>query len=193
MLQSDFADDLPMITGDRIQLQQVILNLLRNASDAMATVHDRPRHLLIRTPRDAERSRPRERAGRRCRPGRPEHEQVSTRSIRRKPTAWVSGSPSAAPLSRDITAVCGRSRTTGQERLLVFHSGRSGQPHGPEPGTAILINHAYPPSPRRRCVACDIRGRWPDRRLPARCRSPDRRRPERRRLRRAPFDERRGI
>ena len=54
VLQSEFADDLPMITGDRIQLQQVILNLLRNASDAMAAVHDRPRHLLIRTARDAE-------------------------------------------------------------------------------------------------------------------------------------------
>jgi PAS domain S-box-containing protein len=54
VLQSEFADDLPMIIGDRIQLQQVILNLLRNASDAMATVHDRPRHLLIRTARDTE-------------------------------------------------------------------------------------------------------------------------------------------
>ncbi len=38
--------------GDRVQLQQVILNLLRNASDAMNTVHDRPRELLIRTERD---------------------------------------------------------------------------------------------------------------------------------------------
>jgi signal transduction histidine kinase len=53
-LQSDFADDLPLITGDRIQLQQVVLNLLRNVKDAMATVHDRPRHLLIRTTRDAD-------------------------------------------------------------------------------------------------------------------------------------------
>ena len=52
ILQSELADDLPFITGDRIQLQQVILNLLRNASDAMLDVHDRPRLLLIRTTRE---------------------------------------------------------------------------------------------------------------------------------------------
>ena len=49
VLQSDLADDLPIVTGDRIQLQQVILNLLRNASDAMLGLQDRPRQLLIRT------------------------------------------------------------------------------------------------------------------------------------------------
>jgi len=53
VFRSEFAADLPPITGDRIQLQQVILNLLRNASDAMLRVDDRPRHLVIGTEQEA--------------------------------------------------------------------------------------------------------------------------------------------
>jgi PAS domain S-box-containing protein len=45
----ELADDLPPVKGDRVQLQQVILNLLLNASDAMSTVEDRPRQLVIVT------------------------------------------------------------------------------------------------------------------------------------------------
>lgn len=52
MLQTEFAEDLPVVAGDRVQLQQVILNLFRNSSDAMSDVNDRPRRLLIRTERD---------------------------------------------------------------------------------------------------------------------------------------------
>ena len=51
-LRYELADDLPPVVGDRIQLQQVILNLLRNAVDAMSTIDDRPRELLIRTEQD---------------------------------------------------------------------------------------------------------------------------------------------
>jgi signal transduction histidine kinase len=52
ILRPEFADDLPPITGDRVQLQQVILNLLLNASDAMGGVNGRPRQLVIKTERD---------------------------------------------------------------------------------------------------------------------------------------------
>jgi PAS domain S-box-containing protein len=51
-VQHDFAENLPAVKGDRIQLQGVILNLLRNASDAMRNVDDRPRQLLIKTESD---------------------------------------------------------------------------------------------------------------------------------------------
>ena len=49
IVQPELAGDLPPATGDRIQLQQFLLNLLHNASDTMVGLHDRPRQLLIRT------------------------------------------------------------------------------------------------------------------------------------------------
>jgi signal transduction histidine kinase len=51
ILRYELADDLPPVVGDRIQLQQVILNLLRNAADSMNTIENHPRELLIRTER----------------------------------------------------------------------------------------------------------------------------------------------
>jgi len=49
IVQAELTNDAALVAGDRIQLQQVILNLLRNASDAMTNVGERPRHLLIKT------------------------------------------------------------------------------------------------------------------------------------------------
>ena len=48
-VQMDAAEDLPLIAGDRVQLQQVILNLIINAIQAMSETRDGPRHLLIST------------------------------------------------------------------------------------------------------------------------------------------------
>jgi signal transduction histidine kinase len=48
----ELAQDLPPVEGDPVQIQQVILNLLRNASDSMSMVDEHARRLLIRTERD---------------------------------------------------------------------------------------------------------------------------------------------
>ena len=50
-LQLELADNIPPVEGDRIQLQQVILNLVLNAVEAMLEINDRPRQLIIRTAR----------------------------------------------------------------------------------------------------------------------------------------------
>jgi C4-dicarboxylate-specific signal transduction histidine kinase len=51
-LRTELAPTLPMILGDRVQLQQVIINLAMNGMEAMQSVTDRPRELVIRTRQD---------------------------------------------------------------------------------------------------------------------------------------------
>jgi C4-dicarboxylate-specific signal transduction histidine kinase len=51
-LRLELAPALPLVLADRIQLQQVILNLVINAIEAMQPVKDRPRELVIRTRQD---------------------------------------------------------------------------------------------------------------------------------------------
>src|SRR6202171_1740796 len=52
LLQTELANGLPRIWGDRVQLQQVILNLIANAIEAMQAVTDRPRELVMRSHQD---------------------------------------------------------------------------------------------------------------------------------------------
>ena len=52
-VETQLADGLPLIQGDRIQLQQVILNLIINAIEAMSGVSDGARELLIGTKKHA--------------------------------------------------------------------------------------------------------------------------------------------
>ncbi len=50
-LRTELAEDLPPVVGDRVQLQQVIINLVMNGTEAMSSVADRPRELLVRSRR----------------------------------------------------------------------------------------------------------------------------------------------
>ena len=50
-LRMELAADLPAVMGDRVQLQQVVMNLILNAVEAMDSVEDRDRELVVRTER----------------------------------------------------------------------------------------------------------------------------------------------
>jgi signal transduction histidine kinase len=51
-IRTELADALPLVDGDRIQLQQVLINLVTNGIEAMQPVTVRPRELVIRTQQD---------------------------------------------------------------------------------------------------------------------------------------------
>lgn len=53
-MRMELSSALPKIFGDRIQLQQVLINLIMNGIEAMEDVHDRPRELAIRSAADGE-------------------------------------------------------------------------------------------------------------------------------------------
>ena len=51
-VRTEFAPDLSPVLGDRVQLQQVALNLVMNGIEAMSSVEERPRELIVRTQND---------------------------------------------------------------------------------------------------------------------------------------------
>jgi signal transduction histidine kinase len=53
-LRTEFASTLPPVIGDRVQLEQVIVNLMINGVEAMTSITDRPREILIRSEQQAE-------------------------------------------------------------------------------------------------------------------------------------------
>jgi PAS domain S-box-containing protein len=54
VLETKLDSELPQVTGDRVQLQQVLLNLIINAIEAMSAVNNRPRELTIVSSRGAD-------------------------------------------------------------------------------------------------------------------------------------------
>jgi signal transduction histidine kinase len=59
-VRTELDAGLPTVLGDRMQLQQVLLNLIINAIQSMSGVHDRPRDLIIRCKREAPNEAPNE-------------------------------------------------------------------------------------------------------------------------------------
>jgi hypothetical protein len=52
-VETDLGKDLPLVPGDRVQLQQLVRNLLLNGIEAMDPVHDRPKKLFVRSKQDS--------------------------------------------------------------------------------------------------------------------------------------------
>jgi signal transduction histidine kinase len=48
-LITELGDDLPLVLGDRVQLQQVLVNLVQNGIEAMSAISDRPRQVVLRS------------------------------------------------------------------------------------------------------------------------------------------------
>jgi PAS domain-containing protein len=109
-LQTEFARGLPSIRGDRIQLQQVILNLIMNAAEAMSDASEQSRDLLIATAEDKPggvRVEVRDSG-----PGlsRESLERLFVRSTRPSAAAWAWDCRSAARSSKRMAARSGRRR-----------------------------------------------------------------------------------
>jgi signal transduction histidine kinase len=52
-VETDLMQDLPPVPGDRVQLQQVLLNLLLNGIESLDSVHDRSRKLTVRSAQES--------------------------------------------------------------------------------------------------------------------------------------------
>ena len=54
VVETELAVDLPRIAGDHVQIQQTLINLVHNATEAMAVLTDRPKSLVVRSRREGD-------------------------------------------------------------------------------------------------------------------------------------------
>ena len=124
-VEADLPGDLPPIAGDRIQLQQVILNLLLNAADALSDIEERPRRATLKTNLDEDgnvRLDQYETTGSASIPT--SWPNCLTRSTRPRPMAWVLGCPSAARSLSTTGVASGRAPTRKAARPFRLPSRR---------------------------------------------------------------------
>jgi len=120
-VQTDLADGLPPIYGDRVQLQQVILNLIINAIEAMSGIAETPRALLISTGRAEQGGGVRR--GARFGSGtgfRRALSTSSTHSTRPSPVAWAWDWRSAVRSSRRTRDSCAPPRNEPRGAVFQF-------------------------------------------------------------------------
>ena len=124
VIRTQFADDLAPVLGDRVQLQQVVLNLVMNAIEAMSSVSGRPRELVIHT-RNIDGGQVQvtvEDSGVGLDPN--TMARISSLSTPRSRAAWAWDSRSAVPSFRTMAAAYGLRPMTapGQASTLLFRS-----------------------------------------------------------------------
>ena len=118
-VQTELAEGLPLIEGDRVQLQQVVLNLIINAVEAMGASSDGPRELLVSTGKaesDGVLVAVRD-SGPGLAPGDLEHLFEAFYTTKPDGLGW--GCRSAARSSKRTGAACGRARTCPAAPLSV--------------------------------------------------------------------------
>ena len=125
VIRTQFADDLSPVSGDRVQLQQVVLNLIMNGMEAMSSVGERARELVITT-RNIDPDQVQvtvEDSGIGLDPNDDRQESL-TLSTPRSPAAWAWDSPSAVPFFRPMAAGYGLRPRTAQAQCftLLFRS-----------------------------------------------------------------------
>jgi PAS domain S-box-containing protein len=138
-LHTELASELPAVWGDRVQLQQVLLNLVMNGLEAMSTVTERPRRLMIRATWAGPEGVLVAVQAARSDSTRRRWSASSTHSIPPSPRGWEWGCRSAARSSRHTVDGCGRSKTLAPGRLCNLSCPARGRTWMPETEATVFV------------------------------------------------------